>query len=187
MHSGRGPASRDAPTAAYNGASATASQPPRAGLDNERADLSNKERDEWMTHRSSRPIHSYSHSAVPSLHSGHSGLHNSEPLAQWMQDRQRAFAEFSSSLRNPSDFFSSQDPFFWQPLPSAPPPPVSLNQEPSSGFYRERESYSPPTSRRAMLSSNEASLSPKAKVTYDEGQFAVEIPLKDYKVNDIRI
>ena len=33
-----------------------------------------------------------------------------------------------------------------------------------------------------MLSSSEASLSPKAKVSYDDGEFAVEIPLRDYKV-----
>ena len=34
-----------------------------------------------------------------------------------------------------------------------------------------------------MLSSSEASLSPKAKVSYDDGEFAVEIPLRDYKVS----
>ena len=33
-----------------------------------------------------------------------------------------------------------------------------------------------------MLASSDASLSPKAKVSYDDGEFAVEIPLRDYKV-----
>lgn len=39
-----------------------------------------------------------------------------------------------------------------------------------------------------MLSaSNTAELSPKAKVSYDEGQFVVEIPLKDYKPEELSV
>jgi len=38
-----------------------------------------------------------------------------------------------------------------------------------------------------MLASNTAELSPKAKVSYDEGQFAVEIPLKDYRPEELSV
>ena len=43
--------------------------------------------------------------------------------------------------------------------------------------YKDRN-----TEDSKMLASSEASLSPKAKVSYDDGEFAVEIPLRDYKV-----
>ena len=84
-----------------------------------------------------------------------------QPLAQWIQDRQKAFAEFSNSLIHPTPTLVEED--YW--------PRPSLEWT--------------PTSRQApkMLASNTAELSPKAKVSYDEGQFVVEIPLKDYRVS----
>ena len=83
-----------------------------------------------------------------------------QPLAQWIQDRQKAFAEFSNSLLHPTPTVLEQD--YW-------PRPPSLEWTTSS--------------RPKMLASNTAELSPKAKVSYDEGQFVVEIPLKDYRVS----
>merc|ERR1712241_994560 len=38
-----------------------------------------------------------------------------------------------------------------------------------------------------MLASSDASLSPKAKVSYDDGEFAVEIPLRDYKPEGLSV
>ena len=86
-------------------------------------------------------------------------LSQQQPLAQWIQDRQKAFADFSQSLIAPPDTY--QD--YW-------PRPRQLE-------------FSPVKASNRMLASNTAELSPKAKVSYDEGQFVVEIPLKDYRVS----
>ena len=86
-------------------------------------------------------------------------LSQQQPLAQWIQDRQKAFADFSQSLIAPPDTY--QD--CW-------PRPRQLE-------------FSPVKASNRMLASNTAELSPKAKVSYDEGQFVVEIPLKDYRVS----
>lgn len=108
------------------------------------SDYSGKDNNDWMTH----------HPLGPSAH---------QPLAQWIQDRQRAFADFSNSLQPLNKPFFERDPFFFEELPPIAHQPIA-------------------NSNRRMLATNEASLSPKAKVSYDEGQFSVEIPLKDYKV-----
>jgi hypothetical protein len=34
-----------------------------------------------------------------------------------------------------------------------------------------------------MLANSDQALSPKAKVTYDEDKFVVELPMKDYRVS----
>merc|ERR1711953_723298 len=86
-----------------------------------------------------------------------------QPLAQWIQDRQKAFADFSQSLIAPPDTY--QD--YW-------PRPRQLE-------------FSPVKASNRMLASNTAELSPKAKVSYDEGQFVVEIPLKDYKPEELSV
>ena len=83
-------------------------------------------------------------------------LSQQQPLAQWIQDRQKAFAEFSHSLISPDTYYLEQ-PDYWIAEPKK--------------------------SNNKMLASNTAELSPKAKVSYDEGQFVVEIPLKDYRVS----
>merc|ERR1711963_751259 len=89
-----------------------------------------------------------------------------QPLAQWIQDRQAAFAEFSNSLINPNPSLIEQDPF-WT---SRPTRQLEFN-----------------TDKPEMLASNTAELSPKAKVSYDEGQFVVEIPLKDYRPEELSV
>jgi len=124
----------------------------------------------------------------------HSQPHTSQPLAQWMQDRQRAFAEFSQSLQ-PS---KSADPFF----DTAVAPPSLLQHDPlfwnRPSLISNREiledSTKPPTYKNRkpehsnMLASSDASsLSPKAKVSYDDGEFAVEIPLRDYKPEELSV
>merc|ERR1711953_891562 len=86
-----------------------------------------------------------------------------QPLAQWIQDRQKAFADFSQSLIAPPDTY--QD--YW-------PRPRQLE-------------FSPAKASNRMLASNAAELSPKAKVSYDEGQFVVEILLKDYRPEELSV
>jgi HSP20 family molecular chaperone IbpA len=90
-------------------------------------------------------------------------LSQQQPLAQWIQDRQKAFADFSQSLIAPPDTY--QD--YW-------PRPRQLE-------------FSPVKASNRMLASNTAELSPKAKVSYDEGQFVVEIPLKDYRPEELSV
>ena len=106
---------------------------------------------DWMTHHPAAAL------------AGQVGwISQQQPLAQWIHDRQKAFAEFA---HQPALF---QDPFDyqlnWQGR-NLPTPPSS-------------KSYSTPKKMNS-----EVALSPKAKVSYDEGQFSVEIPLKDYKVS----
>merc|ERR1711953_969751 len=91
-----------------------------------------------------------------------------QPLAQWIHDRQKAFAEFA---HQPALF---QDPFDYQ-----------LN-------WQGRNLPTPPTSKLQAYSTpkkmnSEVALSPKAKVSYDEGQFVVEIPLKDYRPEELSV
>ena len=88
-------------------------------------------------------------------------LSQQQPLAQWIQDRQKAFAEFSHSLISPDTYYLEQ-PDYWIAEPKK-------------------------SNNNKMLASNTAELSPKAKVSYDEGQFVVEIPLKDYRVSAVNI
>jgi len=84
-----------------------------------------------------------------------------QPLAQWIQDRQKAFAEFSHSLISPDTYYLEQ-PDYWIAEPKK-------------------------SNNNKMLASNTAELSPKAKVSYDEGQFVVEIPLKDYRPEELSV
>lgn len=125
-------------------------------------------------------------------------------LAQWMQDRQRAFAEFSQSLqpintKSTTDSFfdidpitpqpphrsnlllSHQDPLFWN-RPSLISNRETFDESSEPLQYKTRKS-----DHSNMLSSSEASLSPKAKVSYDDGEFAVEIPLRDYKPEELSV
>merc|ERR1711971_400727 len=122
---------------------------------------------------------------------------HSQPLAQWMQDRQRAFAEFSQSLQPITA--KSADPFFDTAVTAAPSllqhDPLFWNRPSSLISNRETfdESSEPlqyktrKSDHSNMLSSSEASLSPKAKVSYDDGEFAVEIPLRDYKPEELSV
>merc|ERR1711971_1504449 len=123
--------------------------------------------------------------------------------AQWMQDRQRAFAEFSQSLqpintKSTTDSFfdidpitpqpphrsnlllSHQDPLFWN-RPSLISNRETFDESSEPLQYKTRKS-----DHSNMLSSSEASLSPKAKVSYDDGEFAVEIPLH-YKPEELSV
>merc|ERR1711971_1255240 len=125
-------------------------------------------------------------------------------LAQWVQDRQRAFAEFSQSLqpintKSTTDSFfdidpitpqpphrsnlllSHQDPLFWN-RPSLISNRETFDESSEPLQYKTRKS-----DHSNMLSSSEASLSPKAKVSYDDGEFAVEIPLRDYKPEELSV
>merc|ERR1711971_658529 len=122
---------------------------------------------------------------------------HSQPLAQWMQDRQRAFAEFSQSLQPITA--KSADPFFDTAVTAAPSllqhDPLFWNRP--SSLISNREILEDSTQRPIyndrrnensnMLASSDASLSPKAKVSYDDGEFAVEIPLRDYKPEELSV
>ena len=107
---------------------------------------------DWMTHPNTNQ---------PEL------LSQQQPLAQWIQQRQRAFADFSRSLQPPSlvnnsNFFFEEEDY---PIPQ-----------------RSLWNFNPPP-LRTMLTNSETLASPKAKVSYDEGQFVVEIPLQEYRVS----
>merc|ERR1711971_550918 len=122
---------------------------------------------------------------------------HSQPLAQWMRDRQRAFAEFSQSLQPITA--KSADPFFDTAVTAAPSllqhDPLFWNRP--SSLISNREILEDSTQRPIyndrrnensnMLASSDASLSPKAKVSYDDGEFAVEIPLRDYKPEELSV
>jgi len=122
---------------------------------------------------------------------------HSQPLAQWMQDRQRAFAEFSQSLQPITA--KSADPFFDTAVTATPSllqhDPLFWNRP--SSLISNREILEDSTQRPIfndrrnensnMLASSDASLSPKAKVSYDDGEFAVEIPLRDYKPEELSV
>jgi len=71
---------------------------------------------------------------------------------------------------------------FWNSRPS-----LVSNRELTEDYtqlphYKDRN-----TEDSKMLASSEASLSPKAKVSYDDGEFAVEIPLRDYKPEELSV
>ena len=117
---------------------------------------------DWMTHH-------------PGWLSNTHQLQQPHNLAQWVQDRQRAFAEFSSSLTAPnrSNFFQESPLDAFDPWHHHNRNSRSVQQQ-----------VAPSSDNKKMLQSTgtEATLSPKAKVSYDEGEFMVEIPLPDYRV-----
>ena len=85
------------------------------------SDFTAPNNNDWMTHQP----HSVS-GASPGWDSSHtpytSRYPQHQPLAQWMEDRQRAFAEFSQSLqptKSAADFFDTSTPsLFWNSRPS---------------------------------------------------------------------
>jgi len=120
---------------------------------------------------------------------------HSQPLAQWMQDRQRAFAEFSQSLQPTK----SADPFLFDTAVVTPPsllqrdplfwnrPSLISNREILEDATQAATDKDRKNENSNMLASSDASLSPKAKVSYDDGEFAVEIPLRDYKPEELSV
>merc|ERR1712241_466253 len=71
---------------------------------------------------------------------------------------------------------------FWNSRPSLVSNRELTEDSAHRPIYNDRK-----TENSNMLASSDASLSPKAKVSYDEGQFVVEIPLKDYKPEELSV
>jgi len=146
---------------------------------------------DWMTHQHSVSGASPGWTENPSSQQSHHP--HSQPLAQWMQDRQRAFEEFSQSLqpitKSADPFFDTavshnllqHDPLFWN-RPSLISNREILEDSAHRPIYNDRRNEN-----SNMLASSDASLSPKAKVSYDDGEFAVEIPLRDYKPEELSV
>ena len=115
---------------------------------------------------------------------------NTSHLAQWVQDRQKAFHDFQSNslIQPPASLFSRdwtppREPLFTpprvQPLLTPPRGPLltTLSRPRNSEQNLELANDYP------KMLTNAEPLNPKAKVSYDEGQFTVEIPLHEYTVS----
>ena len=138
-----------------------------------------------------------------------------DPLSEWMRDRQRAFREFQSSFQPQHDGFSSRQPVlastdFFDVSLSPRCPEITRGfveqggslQDHSSSHSKEQREYpyslsrvavstpispkSPPIMLSARSDPN-AELSPKAKVSYDEGKFQVEFDVQDYRPEELSI
>ena len=105
-------------------------------------------------------------------------LSQQQPLAQWIQDRQKAFADFSQSLISPINYSTPDTVQDYWPRPQLEWQTSSPTASSISSLH-----HHPVKANKMLSASNTAELSPKAKVSYDEGQFVVEIPLKDYRVS----
>ena len=132
----------------------------------------------------------------PDIFGQHHQPHTSH-LAQWVQDRQKAFHDFQSNslIQPPTSLFSRDFSRDWTPPPTSRiVPPPSLLTATSQPRDSERQhpnleltynsSYPKNRNHNNMLTNAEP-LNPKAKVSYDEGQFTVEIPLHEYTVSSM--
>ena len=103
-------------------------------------------------------------------------------MAQWVQDRQKAFQHFQHNLIQPP--LASRS---WTPPPTTLLGNNNLQEElqdiPDRGIGRQDI----PNKYQNRMLTNSETLNPKAKVSYDEGQFCVEIPLHEYKVSQCNL
>ena len=101
-------------------------------------------------------------------------------LAQWVQDRQKAFHDFQSNslIQPPASLFSRG----WTPprVPALLTSPHHPLHQPGNSEQNLELAYYP---KNNNMLTNAEPLNPKAKVSYDEGQFTVEIPLHEYTVS----
>ena len=130
------------------------------------------------------------HPDIFGQHHQHHQPHTSH-LAQWVQDRQKAFHDFQSNslIQPPTSLFSRDFSRDWTPPPPppsrlVPPQPRDSERQHPNLELTYNSSYPKNRNHNNMLTNAEP-LNPKAKVSYDEGQFTVEIPLHEYTVSSM--
>ncbi len=130
----------------------------------------------------------------------------SDPLTEWIEERQRAFRDFERSFQQPKQLFHHSSPLLPPPLPLEPPssfsrrlPPLEAPPQHQHIFgdgvipeEDEEEEEDGHDEGEKMLSRNhhpdlDRDLSPKARVTYDEGRFQVEFDVRDYRPEELSI
>eukprot|EP00096_Caligus_rogercresseyi_P013477 TRINITY_DN611_c0_g1_i2.p1 TRINITY_DN611_c0_g1~~TRINITY_DN611_c0_g1_i2.p1 ORF type:complete len:481 (-),score=170.90 TRINITY_DN611_c0_g1_i2:1016-2458(-) len=119
-------------------------------------------------------------------------------MRDWMREKQLAFKQFEEDTRRA--FRESGERHFNSPgytlLSNRSPPSVNFLAQENSGQVpissRQQTSFlSPINSNRIMLSTHQhipdSELSPKAKVSYDESKFQIELNVHGFKPEDLSI
>jgi HSP20 family molecular chaperone IbpA len=105
-----------------------------------------------------------------------------------MRERQLAFRDFERSFQQPTSVTASPPDFFDKPLQLTYPP----HHHPAQSFFKSPQNAPPPPAVTMLSTRNGPGvggqeLSPKARVTYDEGKFQVEFDVQDFRPEELSI